>query len=365
MKIASIDTYPIAVPLHKPFKTALRTVTVAQSIYVKVTCDNGITGWGEAPPTHVITGESLVSIEHTIRTILAPVLLGESVLNRDTLFGALHASCVGNTSAKAAVDIAIHDCLARFCRLPLYQFLGGAKRMLETDYTVSVNEPEEMADDAERYIKDGFRTLKVKVGKDSIDKDIERIRAIRSRIGDDAAIRLDANQGWSAKDAIRAIRRMEELKLPIELVEQPVKAGDIEGLKQVTDATHTIVMADESVFSPADAKRVLETRSADMINIKLMKSGGIHQACKINALAESCGIPCMVGSMIETKLGITAAAHFAAGLNNVTKVDFDAPLMLTGDPIVGGVVYNRAVMTMPDEPGLGIDEVRFQEHVLS
>lgn len=237
--------------------------------------------------------------------------------------------------------------------------------MLETDYTVSVNEPEEMADDAEQYIKDGFRTLKVKVGKDSIDKDIERIRAIRSRIGDDAAIRLDANQGWSAKDAIRAIRRMEELNLPIELVEQPVKAGDIEGLKQVTDATHTIVMADESVFSPADAKRVLETRSADMINIKLMKSGGIHQACKINSMAESCGIPCMVGSMIETKLGITAAAHFAAGLNNVTKVDFDAPLMLTGDPIVGGVVYNRAVMTMPDEPGLGIDEVRFQEHVLS
>ncbi|KHE67955.1 mandelate racemase/muconate lactonizing enzyme family protein [Halobacillus sp. BBL2006] len=362
MKIQSIDTYSVAVPLHTPFKTALRTVTVAESIYVKVTCDNGITGWGEAPPTHVITGESLVSIEHTLNHIIAPVITGESVFNREALFEKLHNSCVGNTSAKAAMDIALYDCFAQHCQLPLYQLLGGYRNQMETDYTVSVNEPDEMADDAERYIQNGFNILKVKVGKDTIEKDIERILTIKKRIGNGAQIRLDANQGWTAKEAIYAIRRMENLGLPIELVEQPVKAHDIEGLKQVTDQTYTPIMADESVFSPEDARRVVATRSADLINIKLMKAGGIHRALQINHLAESFGVECMVGSMIETKLGITAAAHLAASQKNITKVDFDAPLMLTKDPVEGGVAYQQAMMTLSDSPGLGIRNVQL-EHV--
>ncbi|MGI8313884.1 mandelate racemase/muconate lactonizing enzyme family protein [Halobacillus mangrovi] len=361
MKIQSIDTYQVAVPLHTPFKTALRTVTVAESIYVKIKCDNGITGWGEAPPTHVITGESLVSINHTIKHIFTPLLTGESLLDREVLFEKLHKSCIGNTSAKAAVDMAIYDCVAKQCQLPLYQLLGGYNKAMETDYTVSVNEPDEMADDAERYVQNGFKILKVKVGKDTIEKDIERILTIKKRVGHQVKIRLDANQGWKVKEAIYAIRRMEDLNLPIELIEQPVKAHDIEGLKQVTDHTYTPIMADESVFSPIDARRVLETRSADLINIKLMKAGGIHQALKINHLAESFGVECMVGSMIETKLAITAAAHFAASQKNITRVDFDAPLMLTDDPVDGGVSYQQAKMALPDESGLGIQNVSLEQ----
>ncbi|MYL31084.1 dipeptide epimerase [Halobacillus halophilus] len=354
MRIQSVETTRVAVPLHKPFKTALRTVTVAESIYVTIHFDNGLTGWGEAPPTHVITGESLASIKYTIEKVLKPVITGVDLLKREAVFEAVHKSCVGNTSAKAAVDMALYDGLAQAAGLPLYQFLGGWTDQLETDYTVSVNTPAEMADDAAGYIQQGFHVLKVKVGKDSIHHDIERIQAIHQRVGEEAAIRLDANQAWTAKEAVYAIREMERRKLPIELVEQPVKAGDMDGLKQVTEAVDTIIMADESVFSPQDAVRVLKTGSADMINIKLMKSGGIHQALKINAVAESFGIPCMVGSMIETKLGITAAAHFAASQKNITKVDFDAPLMLATDPVEGGVQYNQAVMTLPQAPGLGI-----------
>ncbi|MCP3030275.1 dipeptide epimerase [Halobacillus sp. A1] len=364
MMIQSIDTYPVTVPLHTPFKTALRTVTVAESLYVKVTCTDGTVGWGEAPPTHVITGESAESIKYMVESILKPAILGKTLFEREKLFESLHRSAVGNTSAKAAVDMALYDCLSQKSTLPLFQFLGGYRNELETDYTVSVNDPEQMAIDAEQYIKNGFNVLKIKVGKDDIEKDIQRITAIREKIGPAPTIRLDANQGWTAKEAVHAIRKMEQMELNIELVEQPVAAYDIDALKQVTDHTSTPIMADESVFTPQDAKKVLETKSADLINIKLMKAGGIHQALKINQLAEAYGIPCMVGSMIETKLGITAAAHFAASQKNITRFDFDAPLMLSKDPLHGGVQYNGRNMTFGSEPGLGIIGIDI-EHMLS
>lgn len=357
MIIEQIQTFRTAVPLLKPFKTALRTVTTAEAIMVKITCDNGVIGWGEAPPTVVITGDSLSSIESAIQHVIKPFLENKSLLNYETLFQGINSILVGNPSAKAAVDMALYDCLSQNCRLPLYQFLGGSKKELETDFTVSVNGPEEMGDDAVSYIQKGFDVLKVKVGKDNVSMDIERIKEIRRRVGSEVKIRLDANQGWTAKDAIRAIRQMEDSDLRIELVEQPVKAHDIEGLKKVTDSVETLIMADESVFTPKQAFEVLKTRSADLINIKLMKAGGIYQAQIINQLAETCGVECMAGSMIETRVGITAAAHFAASKQNITRFDFDAPLMLAKDIVDGGIHYHKRFITFPESPGLGIKNV--------
>ncbi|WP_249869310.1 mandelate racemase/muconate lactonizing enzyme family protein [Oceanobacillus saliphilus] len=357
MKITAIETFQAAIPLHTPFKTALRTVTVAETIVVKITCEDGTTGWGEAPPTHVITGDSLASIQYAINTIFKPILIGETLSLRELLFEKIEKSVIRNTSAKAAIDMALYDCIAQQANMPLHQFLGGFHERIETDYTVSVNSPEEMAQDARNYINDGFSVLKIKVGKDEISTDVKRIKKIREAIGPDYLIRLDANQGWKAKEAVRAIRTMEDLGLHIELIEQPVQADDFEGLKFVTENTETPIMADESVFSPQDAKRILEMGAADMINIKLMKAGGIHQALNIAKLAHIYGIECMVGSMIETKIGITAAAHFAASQPNVTRYDFDAPLMLTGDLAGGGITYNGRIIEFGNEAGLGITAI--------
>ncbi|WP_226641835.1 mandelate racemase/muconate lactonizing enzyme family protein [Mesobacillus subterraneus] len=357
MIIEKVETMRIAVPLIKPFKTALRTVTVAEAIFVKISCDNGITGWGEAPPTLVITGDSLASIEAAINDVIKPFLLKKNLINYEAIFQGLKTALVNNSSAKAAIDMALYDCISQNCSLPLYQFLGGYRNEIETDFTVSVNSPDEMGEDAVRYVNNGFNVLKVKVGIGEISTDIARIHEIRKRIGNDIKIRLDANQGWKPKDAVRAIRKMEDLGLDIELVEQPVKADDLEGLKQVTDSVDTLIMADESVFSPKQAFEVIKRRSADLINIKLMKSGGIYQAQMINQMAETAGIECMVGSMIETRLGITAAAHFAASKKNITRFDFDAPLMLANDVISGGIMYNGRNITLPDQPGLGIIEI--------
>ncbi|WP_430790225.1 dipeptide epimerase [Virgibacillus flavescens] len=358
MHIEKIETIHVAVPLHTPFKTALRTVTVAESVVVKITCDNGITGYGEAPPTHVITGDSLESIDFAVTKVITPQLIGQSLLFSERIFEKIHNVLVGNTSAKAAVDIAVYDCLAQQADLPLSQFLGGYHEEIETDYTVSVNSTTEMAADAVKYCQNGFSVLKVKVGKDKIATDIKRIQAIREKAGDDVLIRLDANQGWKPKEAVRAINEMEKLGLAVELVEQPVKAHDMEGLKYVTDHTDTMIMADESVFSPRDAARVLQTRSADLINIKLMKAGGIHEAMKIAKLAAIYGVECMVGSMIETKIGITAAANFAASQPNITRFDFDAPLMLVGDVIEeGGISYEGKKIHLNKQAGLGINKL--------
>ncbi|GEL78756.1 mandelate racemase/muconate lactonizing enzyme family protein [Tenuibacillus multivorans] len=358
MKIRSVETFRVKIPLKKPFKTALRTVTEAESIYVTITLEDGTIGFGEAPPNLVVTGDTLNSIQTCIEHIFKPILLGQSIQHINNILEIINQSIVRNTSAKAAVDMALYDCLSRTARLPLYQLLGGYRDSIDTDYTVSVNDPDEMALDAQTYINDGFQMLKVKVGKDDIHQDLKRIQAIREMIGPKPIIRLDANQGWSVKEAIYAINQMEALDLNIELVEQPVKANDIKGLKQVTDRTNIPIMADESVFSPDDARKVLETGSADLINIKLMKTGGIYNALKISQMADAFGIECMVGSMIETKLGITAAAHFAASQKNITRYDFDAPLMLADDPLLGGIQYEGPIMTFSDEPGLGIYEAK-------
>ncbi|WP_047983768.1 mandelate racemase/muconate lactonizing enzyme family protein [Ornithinibacillus californiensis] len=354
MNIQQIETFKAAIPLKKAFKTALRTVTVAETIVVKVTCDNGVVGWGEAPPTHVITGDTLASISFTVNDVIKPALVGMDCLDRELLFEKINRIVVGNTSAKAAVDMAIYDCVAQHARMPLHQFLGGYQDRIETDYTVSVNSPTEMAEDAEGYVKDGFSVLKVKVGKDRIETDIERIQAIRDRVGPDVTIRLDANQGWNPKEAVRSIQKMEDLGLNIEFIEQPVKAYDLKGLKHVKDHTHIPIMADESVFSARDARAVLEMDAADLINIKLMKVGGIHEGLKIAKLASVYGVDCMVGSMIESKIGITAAAHLAASQPNIKFFDFDAPLMLAGDLIRGGITYTESNITLGNRPGLGI-----------
>lgn len=363
MKIQRIEVMRLSAPLTKPFKTALRTVYRTESVVVRILTDDGKVGYGEAPATVVITGDSLESIHSAIVNIFTPLLIGQSLLAYEQILQAVHQAMSGSSSAKAAIDMAVYDLVAQYSGMPLYQFLGGYRDRLETDFTVSINSPKEMGEDAARYVEAGFNVLKIKVGKDPIDKDIERIQEIRRRVGDGVKIRLDANQGWQVKEAVKSIRRMEDMGLNIELVEQPVKAADLEGLKAVTDSVETLIMADESVFSPMQALQLLQRRGADLINIKLMKSGGIYKAQLINQIAEEFGVECMVGSMIESRIAVTAAAHFAASKKNITRFDFDAPLMMLHDLVVGGVKYDGRMMTFPQASGLGIQDVHCEGEV--
>lgn len=356
MKIISVSTDFISMRLKKPFKTALRQVSVAESIIVKIATDTGHIGYGAASPTAVITGDINESIKGAIENYIAPAIIGMDIEELEAIMKKVQAAAIHNTSAKAAVDIAIYDLFGKKYQIPLYRLFGGARKEIESDITISVNSPEEMAEDAVNYVKSGYSTLKTKVGVDS-KLDIQRVKSIRDAVGPNIQIRLDANQGWTPKEAVRTIRAMEDMGFDIELVEQPVKAHDIEGLKYVTQNVDTPIMADESLFSPYDCFTLLKERAVDILNIKLMKSGGLHNAQKINAMAESCGVECMIGCMIESKIGIAAAAHFAGGKLNITRADLDAVDLIAEEPIVGGVELKGNKLILSDEPGLGIKAI--------
>lgn len=356
MKITDIKLGHISVPLKKPFKTALRTVNSVEDIIVKIETDCGNVGYGEAPPTAVITGDTTGSIIGAIEEYIKPQLLGKDIENFEELMLILDKSLLKNTSAKAAVDIALYDLYGQMLKAPLYKIWGGYRKEIITDITISVNDAEQMAKDSLEAIALGYDTLKIKVGKDP-SLDIERMKAIRNAVGYDVRLRIDANQGWKPKEAVRILRSMEDAGMNLELVEQPVIAHDIEGLKFVTDNVGIPVMADESVFSPKDALKIMHLRAADYINIKLMKTGGLHNALKICSAAEIYGMECMLGCMLEAKVSVTAAVHLAAAKSIITKIDLDGPVLCSEDPIIGGAVFNNYSITLPDKPGLGIEGI--------
>ncbi len=358
MKITDIKIGTISVPLKTPFKTALRTVNSVEDIIVEIHTDTGNVGFGEAPPTAVITGDTKGSIIGSIRDHLAPTLIGLDIENLEEILNKLNNCIIKNSSGKAAVDMAIYDLYGQLYKAPLYKLLGGYRKELTTDITISVNDPEEMVKDSIEAIKSGYKTLKIKVGKD-YKKDIERMKCIRKGVGYEVALRIDANQGWTPKEAINALRNMEDENLQIEFVEQPVPAWDIEGMKLVKDNISIPVLADESVFSPKEALNILEKRAADLINIKLMKTGGIYNALKICSLAEIYGVQCMIGCMLEAKVSVTAAVHLACAKSIITKIDLDGPILCKEDPVIGGADFEEYSIKLKDnEAGLGIKEIK-------
>ncbi|GAY72786.1 dipeptide epimerase [Lentilactobacillus kosonis] len=351
--IKSVKTRVVDVPLKRPFVTALRTVTTAETVIVEIRDSDNNVGYGEAAPTAVITGDTTQSIVGAIEDIISPKIIDISLDQPDVIKELIDNSMVHNSSPKAAVNIAINDLIAQRYQVPLYVLLGGTSNEVVTDYTVSVGDTEDMIDQARQLVNDGFTTLKIKVGAEDALADLKKVTAIRKAVGPDVKIRLDANQGWRAKQAVVAIKRMESAGLNIELVEQPVQAADFVGMKYVTENVDTMIMADESVFSIEDALRLITMRGCDLINLKLMKAGGIDNALKINALAEAAGIRCMVGSMIESSVSVSAAAHLAAAKRNIMYVDLDAALMFSENPVSGGYVSDQNRLELLNKPGLG------------
>ena len=357
MKITDIRIGLISVPLRVPFKTALRTVESVEDVIVELHTDSGCVGYGEAPPTGVITGDTQGSIIGALRDHIGKTLIGRDVDDLEGALLQLNSCMVKNSSAKAAADMALYDLYGKLYKLPVYKLLGGGRSGITTDITISVNDPEEMARDAADAIKRGYDCLKIKVGKDA-DVDLKRLMAVRKTVGNGVLIRIDANQGWTPKEAVRALSRMEENGLGIEFVEQPVKAHDFEGLKYVTEHVTIPVLADESVFSAEDAFTLLQMRAADLINIKLMKCGGIYNALKIASAAEVYGVECMIGCMLEAKVSVTAAVHLACAKRVITKVDLDGPVLCSTDPVEGGAVFNEKDISLTDAPGLGITGIQ-------
>jgi L-Ala-D/L-Glu epimerase len=259
----------------------------------------------------------------------------------------------GNYTAKSAFDLALYDLAAKAAGQPLYKYLGGEKKSIESDLTIGIDTPEKMAATAVEFVGKGVTMIKVKLGKHAKD-DIERIRLIRQAVGKDIKLRIDANQGWSYEDAVLALTGMGPMD--VQFCEQPMRKWNDELLPELCRISPIPLMADESVFTHHDAERIIRNKACAYINIKFAKSGGIHEALLINELAEKNKIPCMMGGMLESRVALTAKVHFAMAKDNIKFYDLDTCLLgHLEDPVTGGVTYSGMHLNLTDAPGIGAD----------
>lgn len=325
MKITDVKIYPEDMPLKVPFITAKRRLDVIRDYVVEIQTDSGLCGFGACAPTPVITGDTVGSIIYAVEEYIKPRLVGMEVTKE--LLPFVRDCMEHNTSPKAAVDIALYDLLSKKEGKTIYEYMGGKGDFcLKTDITISLGAPDVMVRDTINAIEDGFDVLKIKLGTTPAE-DKERIAALASVVGKEIPIRLDANQAWEAKDAVDICEFAMKSGMNIELVEQPVHYRDIDGLEYVTKNTSADILADESAFSYYDVCEILKRGAADMINIKLMKCGGLFEAERIHAISSEYGAECMLGCMMEGPWSVAAAAQFAAA-KGITKVDLDAPILV-------------------------------------
>ena len=363
MKIERIDIYKLNIERSQPTHTSLGVLHAAQNIAVKITTSDGEFGWGEASPFAPITGDSQDTNYATAQQ-LAQLIKGKNPLAVAARMAEMNAFTVAEPSIRSAFDMALYDLLAKVAGLPLYVLLGGEssrgtggiQRELRTDLTIGL---QETVDDTlaltESILSAGFDAIKLKVGRARLE-DVAHVSAVREMVGSDIAIKIDSNQGWSYPEALANITAMESLKL--QYAEQPIAAWDIDNLRRLRDKVDLPICADESVFDHLDALKLVNAGAVDYLNIKLGKSGGIHTALKINAIAEAAGCQCMIGCFSESRLALSAAAHLALARPNIVFVDLDSAYKQKQDPVIGGVGCDMKLggqLNLPDKPGHGAE----------
>ena len=353
MKIINIHTKILKAPLKTPFVTSLRRVDALEDLVVIIECDDGTVGYGEGAPTPQITGETLGSMIATIEYI-KPHIIGKEIEEFETILNNIYSLIVKNTTAKSTLEIALYDLKAKSENLPLYGMLGGTQTTFRTDITISMGEIDKMISDCHTAVALGYDTLKIKIG-DNPQNDVERVRAIHNALDKRIKLRLDANQGWTAQESVTLLHALEKQDIIAEFIEQPVAADDIEGLKYIKQRVQTPLLADESIFSLKDARRLLEMQAIDYVNIKLAKTAGISQALALADLSKEFGVKCMIGCMLEGPVSVAAGVHVAsAKADIITMLDLDAVALLSSHRVTTAMQFDESTITLSDEIGLGV-----------
>lgn len=350
-RITNVDLFAFSIPRKTPGRNALGTLASNDAVLVRLRTADGVTGLGEASPFSAVMSETQAS-ELAVGRDLAALVKGRDAFAIPQTVEAMDAFAPHASGIKAAFEMALWDICGKIARQPVHRLLGTYRESFETDLTVHLETPTEMARLATNIAGQGFRNIKVKLGE-APALDIERMRAIRGAVGPDIGLRIDANQGWSPANAVVALRGLEPFN--VQFCEQPVPYWDWEGLKFVRGKVAVPVMADEAIHSPHDVIEGIRRDAMDMINIKLMKSGGILPGLRIATIADAANIQCMVGCMSETRIALTAAAHLVFSQRNIRYADLDSFLLAASDPVVGGMQVTKGVVQLPDVPGLGVD----------
>jgi len=351
LTIQQIELYKLSIPLIEPFITSLGRDDNAENVLVKVITREGIIGFGECSPYMPINGESQDTC-FTVGQYFAKLLKGKNALDIEACVSTMNKLIYGNSSIKSAFDIALYDIASQHAGMPLYKYIGGTNdKTIITDYTVSIGDPQKMALDALKIKRQGYPAIKVKLGNNG-ETDVERIRSIREAVGNEIPLRIDANQGWNVIEAIKTLQDLG--KFDIQHCEEPIPRWEFMQLPKVKKASPIPIMADECCGDEHDAERLIYINACDYFNIKLGKSGGIFKAMKMVRMAEQANIHLQVGAMLESRLAMTAFAHFALCSPLIEHYDFDTALMFSEDPVTGGIKYEKnGVVKVPEVAGLG------------
>jgi L-alanine-DL-glutamate epimerase-like enolase superfamily enzyme len=352
MKITHIEAWPVEMKLDESYAIAYETYDSAINIFIRLETNTGITGYGCSAPDLHVTGESPESVLEAFKTVVEPRLKGADPLRIARLIETLKKDLKNQPAAVAAVDMALHDILGKVSNLPLWKLLGGFRRSFKTSITIGILPVEQTLERANYWIDQGFTALKIKGGS-NLDLDIERIHRVREAVGTKIELRFDANQGYTVEQSLKFVEATRRAGL--ELIEQPTPKDQLDLLQAVTRMVPLPVMADESLLDLRDAFRLARRNVVDMVNIKLMKVGGIYEALLVNGVAKSADLEVMVGCMDESALAIAAGLHFALARPNVVYCDLDGHIGLQGDPAAGAVILKRGVLYPTNKPGLGWD----------
>lgn len=363
MKITRTDIWKFSIPMH-PFTIATGTMYFAQNIFIRVHTSENIYGAGECSAFPMIVGETQSTCFEMAKDFAA-LWKNKDAADINARLDQLDDFAAFNSTIKSAFDMALFDIAAKIADRPLYQYLGGKSKPVETDLTIGIDTPPNMAATAIDFIKKGVRIIKIKLGK-KVSEDIERVKQIRQAVGPDIILRIDANQGWSYEESLIALHGIAPYN--VQFCEQPMRHWNDHYLPQLKKQSPVPIMADESVFDHHDAQRLIEAEACQYVNIKFAKSGGIREAIKINSVCAANNIPCMMGGMLESRVALTAFAHFAIAHPNIIFYDMDTCLLgHKTDPVTGGIKYNGFFIDVPSTPGIGADAddqfLRDCEHV--
>jgi L-alanine-DL-glutamate epimerase-like enolase superfamily enzyme len=350
--IRSIVVEPLNIPLLEPFTIATGSVSDVRNVLITVTLEDGSAGYGECAPFPPSTGETQETALAAAKGCAA-LVEGRDAAHWRALSRLMHSVYFSQHTAIAGMEMALLDALTRSYGMPLYVFFGGASSAVETDYSIPMVTPEHGYELAQEVVRRGITTIKVKVGGD-IREDVARVEAIREG-APGLGLMLDANQGYTANEALLCLEALDGRDIRPLMMEQPVHKDDYEGLRYVTQHTPVPVAADESVSNAAGAARLVAMGACNVVNIKLMKCGFV-EALDIAAVCRANHVELMIGAMIESRLATSAAAHFVAGLGGFRYIDLDTPMLLANDPFTGGYEQRGGVYDVSiAQSGLGVE----------
>ncbi len=349
MKITHVSYERLELTLSEPYTIAYETISKTTNFILSLETDGKVTGYGCAAPDLLVTGETAEQVELALRDVIIPFLKGKDPFTYVYILVALKELLDFRSATLAMVDMALHDLISRKAEVPLFKFLGGYQSRIATSITIGILPSEETLARATEFIKQGFFILKIKGGS-NLQEDIEKMLKLREKFPD-VSLRFDGNQGYSVEEAVTFVK--ETAQVGIEIFEQPIQHDLEERLGEITGRVHIPVMADESLKTLADAFRLAQNESVDMVNIKLMKVGGILEGMHINSVAKSAGLETMVGCNDECALGIAAGLHFALSRPNIKYADLDGHFDIVKDPFEGLFLLEKGVLYPTQSPGLG------------